>query len=89
MRAIDYHYFVPDFDVIFARHEIDELIAKGASPVAIAAKKAEMDQFIESYKNPFYFAGMTYVEILPVGIIVSLFAALILKKNKPDNIATA
>lgn len=89
MWAIDYHFFVPDFDVVFGQHEIDKLKVAGASQAAIAAKTAEMAQFTQDYKNPLYFVGMTYLEILPVGIIVSLFAALILKKNKPDNIATA
>ncbi len=89
MRAIVYHFFVPDFDVVYAQHEIDKLIAKGASQAEITAKKIEVNGYIEGYKNPLYFTYMTYLEILPVGIIVSLFAALILKKNKPDNIATA
>jgi hypothetical protein len=88
MWLIDYHFFIPDFDQVYARHQIDQVKASGAGPAQIAATTAEMTQFVEDYKNPFYFIGMTYFEILPVGIIVSLFAALILKK-KPPGAATA
>ncbi|MFD2865795.1 DUF4199 domain-containing protein [Mucilaginibacter antarcticus] len=89
MWAIDYHFFVPDFDVVFSQHEVAKLQAAGASQAAITAKTAEMAQFTQDYKNPLYFIGMTYIEILPVGILVSVIAALILKKKKQDNIATA
>lgn len=36
------------------------------------------------YKNnPFIFAIYTYMEILPVGIIITLISALILKRKTP------
>jgi hypothetical protein len=88
MWLIDYNFFVPDFDVTYGKHEVEKLKAAGASAAAIAAKTAEMAEFSRDYKNPINTAMWTYFEILPVGIVVSLFAALILKKKKPDNIAT-
>jgi hypothetical protein len=89
MWLIDYYFFIPDFDVTYGNHEVDKLIAKGASAADIAAKKAEMVKLSQDYKNPLFVIMMTYIEILPVGLIVSIFAALILKRKKPDNIATA
>jgi hypothetical protein len=41
----------------------------------------EMADFSVMYKNPFVNAGMTYMEILPVGLLVSLISALILKRK--------
>jgi hypothetical protein len=39
------------------------------------------------YKNPLFNAMMTYVEILPVGLIVTLISSLILKrKNNEKNL---
>ena len=40
-----------------------------------------MADFVRMYKNPFFNAMMTYVEILPVGLIVTLISSLILKRK--------
>jgi hypothetical protein len=38
----------------------------------------------ENYKNPFYRMLYTYIEILPVGLIITLISALILKRKKKN-----
>jgi len=44
-----------------------------------------MAEFKEMYKNPLYVVLITYTEVLPVGLIVALVSALILKrKNKAE-----
>jgi len=40
-----------------------------------------MTKFGEMYKNPFFNALITYTEILPIGLIVTLISALILKRK--------
>ncbi len=35
----------------------------------------------EMYKNPFFFTVMTYVEILPVGLLITVISAAILKRK--------
>jgi hypothetical protein len=40
-----------------------------------------MEQFQEMYKNPFVKIGVTYMEILPVGLLVSLISAGLLRKR--------
>jgi len=37
------------------------------------------------FKNPFFTAIMTYAEILPVGLVVALISALILKRKGVKN----
>lgn len=46
------------------------------------AKKAEMDGLWESYKNPIIRFGFTLMEIAPVGIILTLISAGLLKKRE-------
>lgn len=79
---IDYFYFIPDFAEKFGAHMISELKASGASPADIDKETKEMADFAAMYKNPFYNAMMTYLEILPVGLAVTLISSLILKRKE-------
>ena len=82
---IDYFYFIPDFMEKYSAHMIDELRASGASEMEIDKQTKEMANFAVMYKNPFYNAMMTYMEILPVGLVVTLISSLILKRKSVKN----
>jgi len=84
---VDYFYFIPDFVEKFAAHSLDQLKASGASQIAIDKQTKEMANFATMYKNPFFNAMMTYVEILPVGLVVTLISSLILKRKTAQKIA--
>lgn len=71
-----YYNFFPNF-----MEQYSEMVLKNTKPEALASKTVEMNQMKEWYKNPIMVILLTYVEILPVGIIVSLISALILKKR--------
>lgn len=60
---------------------VQKLRASGASQEEITRKTAEMAKFGEMYKNPLVVILMTYIEILPVGLLVSLISAWILKRK--------
>jgi len=83
---IDYYYFIPDFYQKYAAHQLREMKAAGATAAQLAAKAAEVQKYGDLYKNPFYNAMFTYLEILPVGLIVSVLAAVILKRKPTDNV---
>lgn len=53
------------------------------SGAALEAKLNELKKAKEMYATPLGFTLFTYAEILPVGILVSLVAALILKRKEP------
>ena len=82
---IDSIFFIPDFMEKFAAHMLDELKASGVGQSEIDAQAKEMAQFVVMYKNPFFNALMTYVEILPVGLIVTLISSFILKRKTKIN----
>lgn len=65
----------------FAEHYTDMAIAK-ASPDEVAKVTEDMNSFKEMYKSPIMVILLTYMEILPLGIIFSLISALILKKKQ-------
>ena len=82
---IDYFIFIPDFAEKYSAHMLSQLKASGASQIEIDKQTKEMANFAIMYKNPFYNAMMTYVEILPVGLIVTLISSLILKRKTAKN----
>ena len=61
---------------------IDQMRAKGSSDDEIAKTQKEMDDFGELYKNFFVRFGMTLIEILPVGIVVTLISAGLLRRKE-------
>ena len=78
---IDYFFFIPDYLEKYAAHVLDKLKASGASQIEIDKQIKDMANFAAMYKNPFFNAMMTYVEILPVGLIVTLISSFILKRK--------
>ena len=82
---INYYCFIPDFMDKYAVAMIAKAKASGVSGDELAKKTANMAQMKEWYKNPLFVILMTYVEILPVGVVVTLISALILKRTTAKN----
>lgn len=78
---IEYFYFFPDFAEKYAESTLAKARAAGATEAELAKKSAEMASFGEWYKNPFFNALMTYTEILPVGLLISVISAFFLKRK--------
>ncbi len=45
---------------------------------------ADVDKMFENYKNPFFKFGITLLEILPLGLIIALASAFILRSKGDD-----
>jgi hypothetical protein len=86
---IIYVNFMPDFAVKYATHVVDAMRASGASPAAVAAKQKEMAAFQKLYANPLINVGMTFMEIFPVGLIVTLLSAAVLRKKAVPDVPSA
>lgn len=87
---IDYYFFIPDFYEKYSAHVIRDMKAHGATTAQIQQQMAANKSNGEMYRNPLVNAMFTYFEILPVGIIMSLLAAIILKrKPKADGMLAA
>lgn len=83
---INYYFFMPDFAERYGMHMMNRLKASGASQLEIDTKAKEMANFAKMYKNPGIVILFTYIEILPVGLLMTLAGSLILKK-KPKAVA--
>jgi hypothetical protein len=78
---IDYFFFIPDFMDRFSAHQLEELKASGISQKELDKEAADMASFMTLYKNPLFNALITYIEILPMGLVVTLISSLILKRK--------
>ena len=71
-----------DFAGSYAQAMIDAAKAKGLSGDALAKAVAEAEQFKANYANPLYRLPMTFIEIFPVGVLVSLVSAGLLRNSR-------
>ena len=78
---IDYYLFIPDFMDRYTTHILNQAKSSGATEAEMVTKTKEMAMYTDMYKNPLFVILLTYAEILPVGLIVSLISALILKRK--------
>jgi hypothetical protein len=78
---IDYYYFIPDFFDKYAAHILTKLKASGASAAEMQKQAAAIQGYRQMYQNPLFNALFTYLEILPVGVVVSLISAFALKRR--------
>jgi hypothetical protein len=82
---IIYFGITPDFGEKYVAHLIEQARQSGASPEALARKQAEMARFAELYRNPAINAAITLLEPLPVGLVMSLISAGVLRRRRaPD-----
>jgi hypothetical protein len=78
-----YYNFMPDFVDKCAAQEIEVMREKGATDAAIVAKKKQMETLKTLYDNPLTNAAVTMIEPFPVGLLVTLVSAAILRRRTP------
>ena len=76
-----YNTLASDFVEVYTKNYLSQLKAEGADAAKLEAATADMKSFGDMYANPFMRFGFTLMEIIPVGIVMSLLAALTLKKK--------
>lgn len=83
---IEFHFFIPDFFEKYTAACIKKMQADGVAQVEIDKTLKDMQEQGVMYKNnAFYRILATYLEILPVGILISLIAALTLKRKSKQS----
>jgi hypothetical protein len=75
---------VTDFAFIdsYSNAAIEAARAKGASASEVEAVAAKMNEFRQQYANPFFRLPVTFIEIFPVGLVVSLISAALLRNSR-------
>ncbi|HXC57120.1 MAG TPA: DUF4199 domain-containing protein [Rhizomicrobium sp.] len=71
-----------DFVAGYSRTALAEAKASGASAAALAKLTAQLAELRRNYANPLYRYGETFTEIFPVGVLVSLISAALLRNSR-------
>jgi hypothetical protein len=70
--------FMDDYIAAILRHHREA----GESAAALASRAAELEPMRASYANPLFRFPMTFLEIFPVGLLVALFSAVLLRNPR-------
>jgi hypothetical protein len=84
-----YFNFMPDFMDKYGAHLLQKMQASGATAAAIQQKSEELNKLSVMYKNPLFNAVMTFIEPFPVGLVITLLSAAVLRKKAPSQPAVA
>jgi hypothetical protein len=71
-----------DFAALFAAQMVERAEARGLTGEALAAAVVQAREFEAMYRKPWMRMPLTFVEIFPVGVLVSLVSALVLRNPR-------
>lgn len=82
-----YWGFLPDFGERYTEQVLDEMRREGAPAAEIEAEARRMADFEKLYRNPVVNVAITFLEIFPVGLVMTLVAAAILRRRADSKTA--
>jgi hypothetical protein len=62
-------------------YAVEKARAEGGTPEAVEATRRQIRSFKEAYDNPLTSAAYTFVEPFPVGLLVTMISAALLRRN--------
>lgn len=71
-----------DFIAEYVEAIVRDMRAEGATEAAIEATRAEWRDMAVQYRNPLFRMPLTFAEIAPVGLVVALLSAALLRNPK-------
>ena len=81
MWEILYFNFMPHFMDSYFAAEIHKVQASGLDQATIATKVAEIQYSQQLYQNPLVNMAYTFMEPLPVGLLIALISAAVLRRK--------
>ena len=80
---IVYFNFIPHFMDSYFAAQIHKIQSSGLDPATTAAQVAAIQRSQQLYQNPFVNMAYTFIEPLPVGLIITFISAAILRRKAP------
>jgi Protein of unknown function (DUF4199) len=82
-----YYKLMPGFSEKYAAHMVERAKASGAGQQKLDEMLRQAKQFKQMYDNPVNNVALTFAEVFPIGLVVTLVSAGILRKKvrAPEN----
>jgi hypothetical protein len=82
-----YFTVLHDFMDKYGAYMVAKLQASGASPAAVQAQLQQVRKYKELEDNPLTNAAMTFIEPFPVGLVITLISAAVLRRKPQSQLA--
>ena len=79
-----YFNFMPHFMDSYFAAQIHKIQSSGLDPATTAAQVAAIQRSQQLYQNPFVNMAYTFMEPLPVGLLITLISAAVLRRKAPQ-----
>jgi hypothetical protein len=84
-----YFNFMPHFMDSYFAAQVHKIQSSGLDPATAAAQVAAIQRSQQLYQNPLVNMAYTFIEPLPVGLIITLISAAVLRRKAPVEPAAA
>jgi hypothetical protein len=71
-----------DFGSAYSQSVVATAEARGAPAAEIERIRAETEEFLSMYANPLFRLPITFVEMFPIGVLISLLSAALLRNSR-------
>ena len=72
----------PDFVEKYQAHLMEKARTEGATAAELVEKRAELDKYATMYRNPAIRAAITFVEPMPVALVIALVSAGVVSRGR-------
>jgi hypothetical protein len=84
-----YYRLTPDFAQKYQAHMLDKARADGETEEQLAKRQADMVKFAQLYRNPAINVAITFLEPLPVALVMALVSAGVLSRKRKEDLDLA
>lgn len=71
-----------DFPAAYTKMTMEAARAKGATPAELEQVARQAEQFTRMYSNPLFRLPITFAEMFPIGVLISLISAAVLRNSR-------
>lgn len=79
-----YFKLTPEYAAEFRAESVERAREEGGTPQEVERRVAEVERFWRMYQNPAFNAAVTFLEPLPVGLVLALVTAGILSRKREE-----